>query len=107
VYPKSYHLLHLDSKREDIFNEMLDWINTVIMSNINIPLASELPKDLIIARPPKVISWGKRLLYLSALLLYLGFGYLLYSRYHQRKWFINLFIWPYHLLRFIYFREWG
>eukprot|EP00826_Nyctotherus_ovalis_P015033 TRINITY_DN1423_c0_g1_i3.p1 TRINITY_DN1423_c0_g1~~TRINITY_DN1423_c0_g1_i3.p1 ORF type:complete len:376 (-),score=40.60 TRINITY_DN1423_c0_g1_i3:113-1240(-) len=107
VCQKSYHLLHLDYKRADILSEVVSWVNKVIVSNVNIPLLAELPKDLVVARPPHVASWGKRLLYLSALLLYLGFGYMLYSRYHQRKWFINLFIWPYHLLRFIYFREWS
>jgi len=107
MYNGCYHLLHMDNKKTYVFNDILGWINKILSSNEQIPILNSLPKEILIASPPKIFSWGKCMLYLSALFIYLALGYILYSRYSQPKWLANLIVWPYHLLRFIYFRQWS
>jgi len=77
VYNGCYHCLHLEKKKIDIFKDIILWINDTIMNLSPITYISSLQSNLVIIRkPPENISWGKIYLYLSALCLYLAFGYL-------------------------------
>ncbi|MDR3547323.1 MAG: hypothetical protein P4M11_03440 [Candidatus Pacebacteria bacterium] len=76
MYNDCFHALHLDAKRIDVFNDIVGWIDKVLLSNAAAPCLTAVPKDILIDVPPIVVSWGKRLLYLSALALYLALGYM-------------------------------